>query len=43
VDEVPIVFMGVMHRLDKLLERHFLVSYVIYRLPFRSVGAIYNA
>lgn len=42
-NEVPMVFMGVMHRLDKLLEKHFLVSYVIYRLPFRSVGAIYNA
>ena len=41
--EVGIVFMGVMHRLDKMLEKDFLVSYVIYRLPFRSVGAIYNA
>ncbi len=41
--ELPIVFMGVMHRLDKLLEKNFLVSYVIYRLPFRSIGAIYNA
>ena len=42
-EEVPIVFMGVMHRLDKLLEKDFLVSYVIYRLPFRSIGTIYNA
>jgi hypothetical protein len=41
--EIALVFMGVMHRLDKLLEKHFLVSYVIYRLPFRSVGSIYNA
>ena len=41
--EVALVFMGVMHRLDKLLEKNFLVSYVIYRLPFRSVGSIYNA
>jgi len=41
--EVGIVFMGVMHRLDKMLEKDFLISYVIYRLPFRSVGAIYNA
>ncbi len=40
--ELPIVFMGVMHRLDKMLEKDFLVSYVIYRLPFRSVGSIYN-
>ena len=40
--EVGLVFMGVMHRLDKLLEKDFLVSYVIYRLPFRSVGSIYN-
>jgi hypothetical protein len=41
--ELGIVFMGVMHRLDKMLEKDFLISYVIYRLPFRSVGAIYNA
>lgn len=41
--EVPLVFMGVMHRLDKMLEKHFLITCVIYRLPFRSVGAIYNA
>ncbi len=41
--ETGIVFMGVMHRLDKLLEKGFLVSYIIYRLPFRSVEAIYNA
>ncbi len=41
--DVALVFMGVMHRLDKLLEKKFLVSYVIYRLPFRSVGSIYNA
>lgn len=42
-EEVGIVFMGVMHRLDKMLEKDFSISYVIYRLPFRSVGAIYNA
>jgi hypothetical protein len=41
--ELPLVFMGVMHRLDKMLEQEYSVSYVIYRLPFRSVGAIYNA
>ena len=42
-DEVALVFMGVMHRLDKMLEKDFPISYVIYRIPFRSVGAIYNA
>jgi len=41
--EVPLVFMGVMHRLDKLLEKDYLISHIIYRLPFGSVGAIYNA
>ncbi|WP_295453470.1 hypothetical protein [uncultured Thiodictyon sp.] len=41
--ELPLVFMGVMHRLDKMLENDFAVSYVIYRLPFRSIGTIYNA
>lgn len=40
--EVPLVFMGVMHRLDKLLEKDYLISQVIYRLPFASAGAIYN-
>ena len=40
--EVAVVFMGVMHQLDKMLEKDFLISYIIYRLPFRSVGAIYN-
>lgn len=42
-DRVPLVFMGVLHRLDKLLEGDFLISHVIYRLPFGSVKAIYNA
>jgi hypothetical protein len=41
-DEVPLVFMGVMHRLDKLLEKDYLISSIIYRLPFGSAGAIYN-
>lgn len=41
--ELPLVIMGVMHRLDRLLENVYQVSYVIYRLPFRSIGAIYNA
>lgn len=41
--ETAVVFMGVMHRLDKLLEKDFLVSYVIYQLPFRNIGTIYNA
>ena len=40
--EVSLVFIGVMHRLDKILEKDFPISYVIYRIPFRSVGAIYN-
>ena len=38
--EVPLVFMGVMHRLDKLLEKDYLISHIIYRLPFGSAGAI---
>lgn len=41
--ELPLVFMGVMHRLDKLLEKDYLLSHIIYRLPFGSAGAIYNA
>lgn len=41
--ELPIVIMGIMHRLDKLLENEYPVSYVIHRIPFHSIGAIYNA
>jgi hypothetical protein len=41
--ELPVVIMGVMHRLDKLLEARYQVSYVIYRIPFRSIATIYNA
>ncbi len=36
--ELPVVFMGAMHRLDKLLETNFMVSYVIYRLPIQRIG-----
>jgi hypothetical protein len=41
--ETPLVFMGVRHRLEKLLKPHFIVAYIIYRLPFKKVGDIYNA
>jgi hypothetical protein len=41
--ELPVVIMGVMHRLDKLLEAEYQVCYVIYRIPFRSIATIYNA
>ncbi len=40
--ETPLVFMGVRHKLEKLLETHFIVSYVIYRLPFKKIRDIYN-
>ena len=41
--ELPIVFMSAMHGLDKLLETNFMVSYVIYRLPFQKIGTNNNA
>jgi len=40
--ELPLVFMGVRHQLDKQLEGDFMITYLIYRLPFRKIGDIYN-
>lgn len=40
--QTPLVFMGVRHELEKLLERDFVISYIIYRLPFKKVGDIYG-
>mgnify|MGYP005849633651 FL=1 len=36
--EVGILFMGLMHRVDKLLPKDIEVSYLIYRLPFGERG-----
>lgn len=41
-DETPLVFMGVRHELEKLLQRDFIINYIIYRLPFKKVKDIYN-
>lgn len=41
-DEIPLVFMGVRHQLERLLKRNFVINYVIYRLPFKKVKDIYN-
>jgi len=40
--EVPLVFMGVRHGLGELLKDDFIIAYIIYRLPFRKIGGIYN-
>ncbi|MEI6153879.1 MAG: hypothetical protein WCQ90_07315 [Deltaproteobacteria bacterium] len=40
--ETPLVFMGVRHELEKLLQRSFVINYIIYRLPFKKVRDIYN-
>ncbi len=40
--ETSLVFMGVRHELEKLLQPHFLITYIIYRLPFKKVGDVYN-
>ena len=40
--ETPLVFMGVRHKLEKLLEADFVVAYIIYRLPFKKIRDIYN-
>ncbi|MBI4231962.1 hypothetical protein HY605_01915 [Candidatus Peregrinibacteria bacterium] len=41
-DEVPLVFMGVRHELEKLLRQDFVINYIIYRLPFKKVKDIYG-
>ena len=40
--ETPLVFMGVRHELEKLLQNSFAINYIIYRLPFKKVRDIYN-
>ena len=40
--ETPLVFMGVRHELEKLLQSSFAINYIIYRLPFKKVRDIYN-
>ncbi|MEI8350642.1 MAG: hypothetical protein WCI77_10890 [Candidatus Omnitrophota bacterium] len=40
--ETPLVFMGVRHELEKLLQSSFVINYIIYRLPFKKVRDIYN-
>ena len=40
--ETPLVFMGVRHELEKLLQPDFVINYIIYRLPFKKVKDIYN-
>ncbi len=40
--ETPLVFMGVRHELEKLLQGAFVINYIIYRLPFKKVKDIYN-
>jgi len=40
--EMPLVFMGVRHQLEKLLQQDFVINYIIYRLPFKKIKDIYN-
>jgi len=40
--EIPLVLMGVRHELKKLLCPHFVITHIIYRLPFKKIGDIYN-
>lgn len=40
--ELPLVFMGVRHRLEQKLAETFMITYLIYRLPFQKIGDIYN-
>jgi len=40
--ELPLVFMGVRHRLDQRLSSNFIITFLIYRLPFSKIGDIYN-
>lgn len=40
--EIPLLFMGVRHELEKLLQQDFVINYIIYRLPFKKVRDIYG-
>jgi hypothetical protein len=40
--EIPLVFMGVRHELEKFLRPYFVITHIIYRLPFKTIGDIYN-
>ena len=40
--ETPLIFMGVRHKLEQLLETNFIVAYLIYRLPFKKIRDIGN-
>lgn len=40
--ELPLVFMGVRHRLEQRLSETYAITYLIYRLPFQKIGDIYN-
>lgn len=40
--ETPLLFMGPRHQLENLLTPQFVISYIIYRLPFKKVKDIYN-
>lgn len=37
-----ILFIGIRHKVDRLLKTNFPITYVIYRVPFGSVKTIYN-
>lgn len=41
-EEIPLVFVGVRHELEKLLQQDFVINYIIYRLPFKKIGDIYG-
>ena len=40
--EVGLVFLGVRHQLDRLLEKDFEIVSVIYMIPFDTVKTVYN-
>lgn len=39
--ETALIFIGVRHQLEKLLNQQFIITYIIYRLPFKRVKDIY--
>lgn len=36
--DLPLVFMGILHHLEKVLEKSFNIEYIIYSLPLRSLN-----
>lgn len=40
--ETGLLFIGVRHKVDRLLKKDYYMTYIIYRIPFNTVKTVYN-